>query len=215
MFDLESGALCLDFANTVDWHNSDHPDDALKDYSVLIEWGRAAGILASDQAEKLGQVAKNQSKEAIVAYESAMQLRESVYRIFANYSEQESVDLNDLGILNRALSKSLSHLHINLSDRGFDWEFTESPNGLDQIVWPVARSAGELLVSDRLNRVRQCADDRGCGYLFIDTSRNRSRLWCSMESCGNRAKARRHYLRKQKKKTAYKPDASKTLPGGN
>ena len=70
--------------------------------------------------------------------------------------------------------------------------------GFDRILWPVARSAGELLISDKLDRVRQCADDRGCGYLFVDTSRNRSRRWCSMESCGNRAKAHRHYQRQQK-----------------
>ncbi len=200
MFDFESGSLCLDFANTVEWHNSDHPDDSLKDYFVLINWGEAAGILTSDQAEQLWQTAKEQPKEAFVAYENAIQLREAIYRIFVNYSEEEHIDLSDLDLLNEALSKSLAHLHINPSSQGFDWEFSMSPDSLDQIIWPVARSAGELLVSDTLDQVRQCADDRGCGYLFIDTSRNRSRLWCSMESCGNRAKARRHYQRKQKKK---------------
>src|ERR1700735_2051557 len=34
-----------------------------------------------------------------------------------------------------------------------------------------------------------------CGWLFIDDSKNASRRWCSMQSCGNRAKALRHYLR--------------------
>jgi predicted RNA-binding Zn ribbon-like protein len=62
-------------------------------------------------------------------------------------------------------------------------------------MWPVVHSAAELLTSPHLDRVRQCADDRGCGFLFFDTSRNGSRRWCSMESCGNRAKARRHYQR--------------------
>jgi len=61
----------------------------------------------------------------------------------------------------------------------------------------VARSAAELLTSDNVDRVRECEDDRGCGYLFIDQSKNRSRRWCSMESCGNRAKARRYYARLQ------------------
>jgi len=48
-----------------------------------------------------------------------------------------------------------------------------------------------------VDRVRECEDDRGCGFLFIDQSKNRSRRWCSMESCGNRAKARQHYARVQ------------------
>ena len=43
--------------------------------------------------------------------------------------------------------------------------------------------------------MKQCADDRGCGWLFLDTSRNQSRRWCSMKSCGNRAKVRRHRSR--------------------
>jgi predicted RNA-binding Zn ribbon-like protein len=50
-----------------------------------------------------------------------------------------------------------------------------------------------LVTSKEIKRVGECADDRGCGYLFIDTSRNHSRRWCSMEACGNRAKAQRHY----------------------
>jgi len=199
MFDFESGSLCLDFTNTVEWHNSDHPNDSLKDYYVLIHWGEAAGILTSDQTKQLRQTAMERSKEASEAFENAIQLREAIYRIFVNYSEKGQIDTPDLDLLNDTLGKSLLHLRINSSSKGFDWEFSKSPDSLDQIIWPVARSAGELLVSDTLNRVRQCADDRGCGYLFIDTSRNRSRLWCSMESCGNRAKARRHYKRKQKK----------------
>ncbi|MCL4370559.1 MAG: CGNR zinc finger domain-containing protein [Chloroflexi bacterium] len=62
------------------------------------------------------------------------------------------------------------------------------------MLWPVARSAGELLTSSELGRVRKCAG-YPCGRLFLDTSRNQSRRWCDMKSCGNLAKARRHYAR--------------------
>jgi predicted RNA-binding Zn ribbon-like protein len=95
------------------------------------------------------------------------------------------------------LSRSLPHLRLAVSDAEFAWDWAEEPVSLDRVLWVVARSAGELLTADKLDRVRQCADDHGCDYLFIDTSRNRSRRWCSMESCGNRAKARRHYKRQQ------------------
>jgi len=67
------------------------------------------------------------------------------------------------------------------------------------MLWPVTRAAVDLLLSDSLAQVGQCADDRGCGLLFIDTSRNHSRQWCSMDACGNRAKAQRHYRRSKKK----------------
>jgi len=55
----------------------------------------------------------------------------------------------------------------------------------------------DLLTSDRLSAVRECAAD-DCAWLFLDESRNRSRRWCDMKVCGNRQKARLHYHRSQK-----------------
>src|SRR5207302_22567 len=65
---------------------------------------------------------------------------------------------------------------------------------LDRMLWPVIRSAADLLVSGEAQRVRRCASET-CDWLFLDTSRNHSRRWCDMSGCGNRAKARRHYAR--------------------
>ncbi|TMI77299.1 MAG: hypothetical protein E6H05_00485 [Bacillati bacterium ANGP1] len=62
-------------------------------------------------------------------------------------------------------------------------------------MWPVVWAASELLTSADVRRVRQCQSDDGCGWLFIDRSKNGTRRWCSMSVCGNRAKARRHYER--------------------
>lgn len=197
-FDLDAGALCLDFANTVEWHASDDPDDKLNDYADLVAWAEAAALLSPDQADHLRQMAQKQPQMAEAVFERAIALREAIYRLFADVSEQKAFHAADLTLLNKALSESLPQLQIVPASTGFDWGWAESALAFDQILWPVARSAGELLISDRLERVRQCVDDRGCGYLFVDTSRNRSRRWCSMESCGNRAKAHRHYRRKQK-----------------
>jgi predicted RNA-binding Zn ribbon-like protein len=60
---------------------------------------------------------------------------------------------------------------------------------------PIAFSAVELMTGVRAARVRQCQDDRGCGWLIVDESRAQNRRWCSMGDCGNRAKAHRHYER--------------------
>jgi predicted RNA-binding Zn ribbon-like protein len=196
-FDLEVGVLCLDFANTVDWHASEDPQDRLDGYDDLILWGEAAEILSKEQADHLRQLAAEQPASASIAFSEAVRLREGIYRIFVDLSEQKNVNGDDLAILNSVLSRAMAHLKISAVDDAFDWAWVEGGDALDQVLWPVARSAGELLTSDELDRVRQCADDRGCGYLFIDTSRNRSRRWCSMETCGNRAKARRFYERQQ------------------
>jgi len=197
IFDLDAGALCLDFANTVEWHASDHPDDKLHNYTDLIAWAEAAAVLPPERADRSRRMAQKQPKMAGTAFDRAIRLREAIYRLFVDVSEQGTFQAGDLALLNEALSESLSHLQVGPSSAGFDWGWAESSVDFGQILWPVARSAGDLLISDKLERVRQCADDRGCGYLFVDTSRNRSRRWCSMESCGNRAKAHRHYRRQQ------------------
>jgi len=60
----------------------------------------------------------------------------------------------------------------------------------DPILTPVVRAAVELLTSADIARVRTCADG-SCAWLFLDTTRSRTRRWCDMKSCGNRSKVRR------------------------
>ena len=82
------------------------------------------------------------------------------------------------------------------SSPSFAWTRTDAADSLTAPLRPVVRSAAELLTSpETLLRVREC-DGTDCTWLFLDQSRNRSRRWCSMESCGNRAKVRRHYRRR-------------------
>jgi predicted RNA-binding Zn ribbon-like protein len=196
-FDYDSGDLCLDFANSLEWHSSGHPVEHLGDYSTLVFWGERAGLITPERSAHLRQLAMEQADEAAAAYDRATQLREVVYRIFSQYYHKEAVNPDDVQRLNAILSRSLPHLQVVSTTQGFDWKWSEDSGDLDQIIWPVARLAAELLTSEQLDRVRECEDDRGCGYLFIDTTRNHSRRWCSMESCGNRAKARRHYARQR------------------
>jgi predicted RNA-binding Zn ribbon-like protein len=197
-FDLDAGALSLNFSNTVEWRNSDHINDKLANFADLITWAEAADILSAERADELRRLAENQPEEAAAAFARAIELRESIYRLFADFTGEGTFNSADLALINQAMGESLSHLKLVPSAEGFDWGWTGGADGFEQILWPVVRSAGELLISDQLPRVRECANERGCGYLFVDTSRNGSRRWCSMESCGNQAKARRHYKRHQK-----------------
>jgi predicted RNA-binding Zn ribbon-like protein len=93
----------------------------------------------------------------------------------------------------------MARIRVTQKDEGFDWFCCPGVNGLESILHPIVKSAADLLVSTQLQRLRVCADPE-CGWLFLDCSRNHSRRWCSMESCGNRAKARRFYQRHQQSK---------------
>ncbi len=191
------GRLCLDFANTVDWHASDRPEELLTSYEELVAWSQQAGILTGEQAQSLLHQAAERPNEAEAALQQAIALREAIYGVFAAIAHGLSPRESDLSALNAALSEALVHSRIAPTEAGFVWQWVGEEDALDRPLWSIARSAAELLTSDEVRQVGQCADDRGCGWLFVDASRNHSRRWCSIKGCGNRAKARRHYARKR------------------
>jgi predicted RNA-binding Zn ribbon-like protein len=197
-FDFGAGVLCLDFANTANWHASSSPEEQLEDYNELVLWGQVAGILSAKQAGRLLEMASQSPDRAQTSYELAIALREAIYHIFSTRSEGRMAAQADIDLFNRSLQAAFSHTALAQTFDGFSWEWEEQPGALDRMLWPVIRSAVDLMTSADGQRVGHCQDDRGCGFLFLDTSRNRSRRWCSMESCGNRAKAQRHYGRTRK-----------------
>ena len=69
-------------------------------------------------------------------------------------------------------------------------QLTTRIGGFDDVWRPAVRAAVELLTSDAVEHIGRCADD-SCGWLFLDTTRSRTRRWCDMKVCGNRNKVRR------------------------
>ncbi len=197
-FESEAGDVSLDFANTNDWHASDHPKENLHTYEDLITWGKSAGLISQELAIQLARLAKDHPEDARHAYSDAIQLRESIYSIFSKRYAGKPISEQDLDVINSVINDAKGHQKLVPADGKFTWEWKDNHDSRNIIVWKVALSAVDLLTSDRVSRVRECEDDRGCGYLFIDMTRNHSRRWCSMDSCGNRAKARRHYSRSKK-----------------
>ena len=193
---LLGGRLSLDFVNTADWHASDHPVEFLTSYPDLVAWSQHVGILTNHQAQRLLKEAARRPVDASAVLERAITLREAIYRIFSAISRGRPPQAADLATFNVELSGALAQSRIVSTAEGFTWDWADAEDTLDWMLWPVAHDAAGLLTSEELDRVGQCADDR-CGWLFLDTSRNRSRRWCSMEACGNRAKVRRHYERKR------------------
>ena len=192
---LIGGALCLDFANTVDWRTGEQPRDWLHDYEELIAWCRHAGALEEPRAKRLLKRAASNPDEAQAAFSQAIALREAIYRIFAA-SVGDPIPEYDLASLNAVLVDAMAHLRLATTEAGFVWIWHDVEDRLSWPSWLIARSAADLLTSERRGRVHECAGP-GCGWLFLDTSRNRSRRWCDMADCGNRAKARRNYARKR------------------
>ena len=194
-FDTDTKNLALAFANTADWHASEEPEELLLGYADLLSWGQMVGVLSPVQAGELLNISAQDARAAEQTVAQAIVLREAIYRLFVAASNGRPLPGADLDVLNEALPTALAHRRLEATNGKVGWRWVEDKGALDQVLWPAIHSAAELLASEELSYVGQCLDDRGCGWLFLDKSRNHSRRWCSMDRCGNRAKAQRHYRR--------------------
>jgi len=191
---LLGGRLCLDFTNTMDPRLGNHPHDYLADYADLVQWSLHVRLLTEGEAEYLQRDAAHRPAEATMTFERAIALREAIYRVFSAIAKRSLPQTADLEALGDAFVEAMSHARLRPSAQGFQWEWVKQEQRLDRMLWPIARSAVELLTSEEVQRVRVCP---GCGWVLLDMSKNGSRQWCSMEGCGSRAKMRRQYARKR------------------
>jgi predicted RNA-binding Zn ribbon-like protein len=116
------------------------------------------------------------------------------HRIFAPLALSLEPERQDIEQLNKVRSRTLARSRIDWSPGGFRIAWHSDPSTLEDLLIPIILSATDLLTSDHLQKLRQCAGDT-CEWLFLDTSRNHLRRWCSMDDCGKRAKSRRQYAR--------------------
>jgi predicted RNA-binding Zn ribbon-like protein len=193
---LIGGRLCLDFCNTAELRETDRPLEFLQSPYSVLRWAAHAGM---DTAEPSDGQLESQLENLL---ENARTLREAIYNLFVGHMRREPDRIAEaLPIFNAMLHEAHTHrLLIQAGDAEtgdsktelrFEWRWSQ-PASPRRVLWAVALSAAEILDSPDVERVRQCP---GCGWLFVDQSRNRSRTWCDMQFCGNRAKAKRHYQR--------------------
>lgn len=196
-FDRSGGQLALDFVNTVGGMRAVSPKEHLAAYPDLVEFGRQTGGLDDAAARRLLAEARRRPEEAEAALAEAKELREALYRIFLARARGEAPPAPDVDRLSHALGAALAHRRLARRGDTFALAWDDAP-ALDAPTWPAVTAAAELLASPaELGRVRVCGqfDDEECSWLFVDESRAGTRRWCSMQDCGNRAKARRHQRR--------------------
>jgi len=172
------------------------PHDYLVDYSDLVQWSLHVGLLTVDEAECLLEEAARRPTEATMTFGRTIALREAMYRVFSAVAHSTVPETTDLETVKDAFVEAMAHAQLVSTLHGYKWDWAESKNALDQMLRPVVYSAVELLTSEEVKKVKECPGVGDCGWLFLDTSKNGSRQWCSMDGCGSRAKMRRLYARK-------------------
>src|SRR5262245_58371476 len=203
---LVGGRLCLDFVNTVDGRKHDSSPgksqplnslllgDKLKEYSDLVAWSQHSGIVRAAEAARLIKESTQKPAAANSVLHRAIAFREALHHIFTATVLQSGPQSIDLETLNNELLKARKNEKLIRTENGFQWQLIGGETALDRMLWSIAQSAAEFLSTGDLSRRREWGGEE-CGWLFEDTSRNRSRQWCHMEDCGNLAKVRRFRTR--------------------
>src|SRR5271168_325062 len=207
------GNVCLDFVNTLDNRPSGEPKELLKNYYDLARFGEDTGILTPEQLDFFYERIPLMPDEAEDAMRRAINLREALHAIFSALMNKQpapqlamdrlNANLHDAALHSRLIQPKVIQAKIVGSktpqDEGhLEWRFDDLTSSFRAMLWPIARAAADLLASTDVALVRACSSPT-CQWLFLDTSKNHHRRWCSMKQCGNRAKVRRFYA---KKKTA-------------
>lgn len=176
--------LCLDVVNAVDGRD----EDATYTYPQMLEWVRAAGGLSPADVAALESAAVADPVGAAEEVRGMVALLRSAFAVFHGLATKGSADAEQLAVLQAVHADALAHGRLERTGPAFHWSWQHDVR-LPR--WLVAHSAVELVTGGPLGRVKVCASEDGCHYLFVDTSKNNSRRWCSMADCGNTAKSRR------------------------
>jgi predicted RNA-binding Zn ribbon-like protein len=190
--ELFGGVACLDFANTLDGRATAQPEEHLRSYADLVSWAGYAGLVDPATAARLAGCPPATAEAAL---QTALELREAIFRAFAAIGRGDPVPTEALTVVQRRYADTMAAAQLVPADAGFDWYYgQEGPDGAWQ---PVAVSAVQLLTAGPLERVKVCAAEAGCIGLFLDTSKNRSRRWCTTDGCGVDAKVKRQAIRRR------------------
>jgi predicted RNA-binding Zn ribbon-like protein len=181
---LVGGHPAVEFVNTLGGRKDTPDDEYLHGYGDLLIWSERTELISSELARTLARTAERHPQSASTALVDALELRGHVDAILRATLAGRSPRAADLDAVRRAEVDALAHAALTPH---FAWTWTGT--ALERPLWPLAHAVLDLLHGRQLGRLGECGR---CRWLFIDTSANRSRRWCSMDACGGIEKMRRH-----------------------
>jgi predicted RNA-binding Zn ribbon-like protein len=208
--ELVGGHPALDLVNTVSWRqDTDRRRENLSEPLDLLTWTHRTGLLDERHLTAIRVAMAADPQMAAGVLRRVQELREQLYRHLADCLDDRAGERQIAAgsPLHRAVTDAVAASSL----AGTPARWTLEPRGPLDLPRVLALHALDLLQTMPSDRLRRCADD-GCGWLFLDTTRNHSRRWCSSGDCGNRDRARRHYTRNR---TAAREDASTQAGHGN
>jgi predicted RNA-binding Zn ribbon-like protein len=193
-FKLLAGHPALELVNTLDLRFSTEPEDLLPTYADLLRFVAQLGLLPAEQARKLGRTVREKDAQRVLA--AAVELREALAEVLYAWVDGDKPPARQVETLEKHFNAAAQQRKLRAGDLHLDWSWSGTEQQAEIPLWKLAQAAADLLLSSDAEQVKDCGDPT-CRWLFLDLSKNHTRRWCDMKTCGNRMKARRHQARLQ------------------
>jgi predicted RNA-binding Zn ribbon-like protein len=193
-FELIAGHPALDLVNTMDDRfGPGDPRELLASYDDLLRFATQSELLTDRQAKKLRRNEASQAERAQIL-QQVRDIREAIAAIGYAQLDGREVPAASLAILDQHFKEAASHRHLAADPLQLTWTWSGLGREIASPLWLLSQAAADLLLSAQAAHLRCCSSDT-CRWLFLDTSKNHTRRWCEMKTCGNRMKARRFHAR--------------------
>jgi predicted RNA-binding Zn ribbon-like protein len=187
------GHLVLNFVNTCGGAGKDRDLERLVDWRDAIDWAMGNGVLNSADNRLIEKARLRAGRRPSDLLKDLTELREAAHAVFSAIADAVPPAETARLRLEGYIVEAMSHSTLSVDGRApVRWTVCRDKAGSALIKDRLAIAASELLSQPILSNLRECGT---CSWLFLDLSRSKSRRWCSMATCGNRAKAQRHYRR--------------------
>ena len=193
-FQLFAGHPALELVNTLDLRFSANPQELLPSYAELLRFAAQMRLLTAEQARKLGRTVHPQDGQRVLA--ATLDLREALTAVLYAWVDGSKPPDGQVKILEAHFHAAALHRSLRGGDERLVWNWSGLEQQAELPLWMLAQWASDLLVSEDAKQVKSCGDPT-CRWLFLDLSKNHTRRWCDMKTCGNRMKARRYQARLQ------------------
>jgi predicted RNA-binding Zn ribbon-like protein len=193
-FQLYGGHPALDMVNTLDMRFTGENIELLPTYAELLRFAAQAEVLTTVQARSMARAASQTQAQEVLA--KAHELREALASVLYAWVDGGKPPAAQVAILEQHFQAAAQHRKLRAGGAHLDWVWNGSGLQPELPLWKLAQSAADLLTSNAAESIKDCGDPT-CRWLFLDVSKNHTRRWCDMKTCGNRMKARRFQARRQ------------------
>ncbi len=193
-FYVVGGRTAIDFVNSAQRYGQE--GEGLATLEDLMTFLKAQELLHEDEASAFHMYIFQNPDRCQQVMDRLYDLRTRFAANLKQAAEGWPMDPIFVADLNDLMATYKTKIELLPSDDGYELKNTLVEEGPEQLLYPILKDVAEFLASDQVEKTRICASDT-CELFFVNQSRNGRRRWCSMSTCGNRAKVNAYLKRNE------------------